>query len=53
MICPKCNNKIDYGLSTCPHCNHNLSFSTKIRTEEDRQQIAEIEEAAETLKKVG
>lgn len=51
MICPKCNNKIDYGLSTCPHCNHNLSFSTKIRTEEDRQQIEEMEKAAETLKK--
>lgn len=51
MICPKCNNKIDYGLSICPHCNHNLSFSTKIRTKEDRQQIAEIEEAVGTLKK--
>ena len=39
MRCPKCNNEVDYGLNFCPYCNHNLSFSTKVRTEDDIQQI--------------
>lgn len=29
MICPNCKNKINYGLTECPYCHHNLSFSTK------------------------
>lgn len=28
MYCPNCKKKVDYNLEVCPHCNHNLSFSS-------------------------
>ena len=39
MICPKCNKEIDYGLSNCPHCFANLSFSTRVRDELNYEQL--------------
>lgn len=50
MICPVCNNDIDYGLSTCPYCCTNLSFSTKVRKFNSKQPN-ELIETSKSLKK--